>query len=76
MERPGATTLKGNPLTLIGPALKPGEKMTVEGWISRAGLMRALASCRTRATSAMSRSLGPNCSATVPSNSPMSSFCI
>ena len=26
MERPGATTLKGNPLTLIGPALKPGEK--------------------------------------------------
>ena len=27
MERPGATTLKGNPLTLIGPALKPGEKL-------------------------------------------------
>src|SRR2546422_1315913 len=26
MERPGATTLKGNPLTLIGPELKPGEK--------------------------------------------------
>jgi len=25
MERPGATTLKGNPLTLIGPALKPGD---------------------------------------------------
>src|SRR5713226_3989282 len=26
MERPGATTMKGNPLTLIGPELKPGEK--------------------------------------------------
>ena len=26
MERAGATTLKGNPLTLIGPELKPGEK--------------------------------------------------
>ncbi len=26
MERPGATTLKGNPLTLIGPELKAGEK--------------------------------------------------
>src|SRR5207247_7084590 len=26
MERPGATPLKGNALTLIGPALKPGEK--------------------------------------------------
>ena len=26
MERPGATTLKGNPLTLIGPELKPGDK--------------------------------------------------
>ena len=26
MERPGATTLKGNPLTLIGPALKPGDQ--------------------------------------------------
>ena len=26
MERPGATTLKGNPLTLIGPQLKPGDK--------------------------------------------------
>ena len=25
MERPGATTLKGNPLTLIGPELKPGD---------------------------------------------------
>jgi len=25
MERPGATTLKGNPLTLIGPALQPGD---------------------------------------------------
>jgi thiol peroxidase len=25
MERPGATTLKGNPLTLIGPQLKPGD---------------------------------------------------
>jgi thiol peroxidase len=24
MERPGATTLKGNPLTLVGPELKPG----------------------------------------------------
>src|SRR5258708_36468197 len=26
MERSGATTLKGNPMTLIGPELKPGEK--------------------------------------------------
>jgi thioredoxin-dependent peroxiredoxin len=25
MERPGATTLKGNPLTLLGPELKPGD---------------------------------------------------
>ena len=25
MERPGATTLKGKPLTLIGPELKPGD---------------------------------------------------
>jgi thiol peroxidase len=26
MERPGATTFKGGPLTLIGPELKPGDK--------------------------------------------------
>jgi len=26
MERPGATTLKGKPLTLVGPELKPGDK--------------------------------------------------
>ncbi len=26
MERPGATTLKGKPLTLVGPQLKPGDK--------------------------------------------------
>src|SRR6516225_759111 len=26
IERPGATTLKGNPLTLVGPELKTGEK--------------------------------------------------
>jgi thioredoxin-dependent peroxiredoxin len=26
MERPGATTMRGNPLTLLGPELKPGEK--------------------------------------------------
>jgi thiol peroxidase len=26
MERTGATTLKGNPLTLVGPELKPGDK--------------------------------------------------
>ena len=25
MERPGATTLKGNPMTLVGPELKPGD---------------------------------------------------
>ena len=25
MERPGATTLKGNPFTLVGPQLKPGD---------------------------------------------------
>ena len=25
MERPGAMTLKGNPFTLIGPELKPGD---------------------------------------------------
>jgi thiol peroxidase len=26
MERPGATTLKGNPMTVLGPELKSGEK--------------------------------------------------
>jgi thiol peroxidase len=26
MERPGAVTFKGQPLTLVGPELKPGEK--------------------------------------------------
>ena len=26
VERAGATTLRGNPLTVLGPALKPGEK--------------------------------------------------
>jgi thioredoxin-dependent peroxiredoxin len=26
MERPGATTMRGNPLTLIGPELKTGDK--------------------------------------------------
>ena len=26
MERPGATTMRGKPLTLIGPELKPGSK--------------------------------------------------
>jgi len=26
MERPGATTLRGNPMTLLGPELKAGEK--------------------------------------------------
>ena len=26
MERAGATTFKGNPLTLVGPELKPGDK--------------------------------------------------
>src|ERR1051325_9883895 len=26
MERPGATTMRGNPLTLIGPELKVGDK--------------------------------------------------
>ena len=26
MERSGATTLRGNPLTVLGPELKPGEK--------------------------------------------------
>ncbi len=26
MERPGATTLRGNPLTLVGPELKAGDK--------------------------------------------------
>jgi thiol peroxidase len=25
MERPGATTMRGNPLTLIGPELKAGD---------------------------------------------------
>ena len=25
MERPGATTLRGNPFTLVGPELKPGD---------------------------------------------------
>src|SRR6185437_6881785 len=27
IERPDATTMKGNPLTLLGPALKPGDKL-------------------------------------------------
>jgi thiol peroxidase len=26
MERPGAVTFKGQPLTLVGPELKPGDK--------------------------------------------------
>src|SRR5579883_2962449 len=26
MERPGATTLRGNPMTVIGPELKAGDK--------------------------------------------------
>src|SRR6266478_4187728 len=26
MERPGATTLRGKPLTVVGPELKPGDK--------------------------------------------------
>src|SRR6202050_2224042 len=26
MERPGATTMRGNPLTLLGPELKAGDK--------------------------------------------------
>jgi len=26
MERPAATTLRGNPLTVVGPELKPGDK--------------------------------------------------
>src|ERR1041385_46054 len=26
MERPGATTLRGNPMTVIGPELKPGDR--------------------------------------------------
>src|SRR5712691_12763031 len=26
MERPGATTLRGNPLTVMGPELKPGDQ--------------------------------------------------
>src|SRR5882757_11143861 len=26
MERPGATTLRGNPMTLVGPELKAGDK--------------------------------------------------
>ena len=26
IERPGATTMRGNPLTLIGPELKPGDQ--------------------------------------------------
>ncbi|HLG95466.1 MAG TPA: thiol peroxidase [Bryobacteraceae bacterium] len=26
MERPGATTMRGKPLTLVGPELKPGDK--------------------------------------------------
>ena len=30
MERQGATTLRGNPLTVLGPALKPGEKARVK----------------------------------------------
>ena len=30
MERPGATTMKGNPKTLVGPELKVGDAVTFE----------------------------------------------
>ena len=32
MERPGATTMRGNPLTLIGPELKPGDRRPISTW--------------------------------------------
>jgi thiol peroxidase len=42
MERPGATTLKGNPLTLIGPELKAGDAApdfhTVDNGLKPVGL--------------------------------------
>jgi thioredoxin-dependent peroxiredoxin len=42
MERAGATTMKGNPLTLIGPELKPGQKApdfdVVDGSLSAVNL--------------------------------------
>ena len=36
MERPGATTLKGNPLTLIGPELKPGDAPPISTLVDQA----------------------------------------
>src|ERR1700680_5256509 len=42
MERPGATTMKGNPLTLIGPELQPGDHApdfnVVDGTLSTVNL--------------------------------------
>jgi thiol peroxidase len=42
MERPGATTMKGNPLTLIGPALQEGDHApdfsVVDGTLSAVNL--------------------------------------
>ncbi len=32
MERAGATTMRGNPLTLIGPELKPGDSAPISTW--------------------------------------------
>ena len=44
MERPGATTFKGTPLTLVGPELKSGEKapdfVAVEGPASEVNLSK------------------------------------
>ena len=42
MERPGATTMKGNPLTLIGPELQAGDHApdfsVVDGTLSAVNL--------------------------------------
>src|ERR1700726_807047 len=42
MERPGATTMKGNPLTLMGPELQPGDHApdfsVVDGTLSTVNL--------------------------------------
>jgi thiol peroxidase len=44
MERPGAVTMKGNPLTLLGPELKPGDKApdfhVVDGTLSTVDLSK------------------------------------
>ena len=52
MERPGAVTFKGQPLTLVGPELKPGDKAPdftiIDQSLQPASLKIGRASCRER----------------------------